>query len=107
MMLLSTLRDLALFDKLTSNLFLFKAEAVIFLPLGIITKNTLKNIIQPKITPTDKNANLDPKIFVKQNEITAPIISNTTGKIICLFINLDLQIKMQILDQKFLSFQKK
>ena len=51
-----------------------------FLPFGIITKNTLKNIIQPKITPTDKNANLDPKIFVKLNEITVPIMSSTTGK---------------------------
>ena len=92
-MLLSTLRDLALFDKLTSNSFLFRAEAVIFLPLGIITKNTLKNIIQPKITPTDKNANRASKIFVKPNEITAPIMSKTIGKIILLFINLDLQIK--------------
>jgi len=64
-----------------------------FLPFGIITKNTLKNIIQPKITPTDKNANLDPKIFVKPNEITVPIMSSTTGKIIFLFIYLDLQIR--------------
>ena len=64
-----------------------------FLPFGIITKNTLKNIIHPKITPTDKNANFGPKIFVKKNEIAAPIMSNTTGKIILLFINLDLQIR--------------
>ena len=35
-----------------------------------------------------------PKIFVKQNEITAPIISSTIGKIIFIFINLDLQIKI-------------
>ena len=93
MTLLCTLRVLALIDKFKSNFSLFKAEEVMFLPLGIITKNTLKNIIQPKITPTDKNANLDPKIFVKENEMTAPIISNTTGKIIFLFINLDLQIR--------------
>ena len=93
MLLLCTLRILALIDKFKSNSFLFKAEEVMFLPLGIITKNTLKNIIQPKITPTEKNANLDPKIFVKQNEITVPIMSNTTGKIILLFINLDLQIR--------------
>ena len=64
-----------------------------FLPFGIITKNTLKNIMQPKITPTDKNANRDPKIFVKLNEIIVPIMSSTTGKIIFLFINLDLQIR--------------
>ena len=93
MILLCTLRIFALIDKFKSNFSLFKAEEVIFLPLGIITKNTLKNIIQPKITPTDKNANLAPKIFVKQNEITAPIMNNTTGKIIFLFINLDLQIR--------------
>jgi len=93
MRLLCTLRVLALIDKFKSNFSLFRAEEVIFLPFGIITKNTLKNIIQPKITPTDKNANLDPKIFVKQNEITAPIISSTTIKIIFLFINLDLQIR--------------
>ena len=92
-MLLSTLRDLALFDKLTSNSFLFRAEAVIFLPLGIITKNTLKNIIQPKIMPTDKNANLGPKIFVIPKEIRAPMINKTIGKIILLFLNLDLQIR--------------
>ena len=93
MLLLCTLRILALIDKFKSNSFLFKAEEVMFLPLGIITKNTLKNIMQPKITPTDKNANRDPKIFVKLNEITVPIISSTVGKIIFLFINLDLQIK--------------
>ena len=93
MILLCTLRILALIDKFKSNFALFKAEEVMFLPFGIITKNTLKNIIQPKITPTDKNANLDPKIFVKENEITAQIISNTTGKIIFLIINLDLQIR--------------
>jgi hypothetical protein len=93
MRLLCTLRVLALIDKFKSNFSLFRAEEVIFLPFGIITKNTLKNIIQPKITPTDKNANLDPKIFVKQNEITAPIMSSTTIKIIFLFINLDLQIR--------------
>jgi len=87
------LRVLALIDKFKSNFSLFRAEEVIFLPFGIITKNTLKNIIQPKITPTDKNANLGPKIFVKQNEITAPIKSSTTEKIILLFINLDLQIR--------------
>ena len=90
-MLLCMLRVLALIDKFKSNSFLFKAEEVMFFPLGIITKKTLKNIIQPKITPTDKNANRDPKILVKQNEITAPIMSNTAGKIIFLFINLDLQ----------------
>ena len=90
MILLCTLRVLALIDKFKSNFSLFK---VMFLPFGIITKNTLKNIIQPKITPTDKNANLDPKIFVKPNEITVPIMSRTTGKIIFLFINLDLQIR--------------
>ena len=93
MILLCTLRVLALIDKFKSNFSLFKAEDVMFLPFGIITKNTLKNIIQPKITPKDKKANLGPKIFVKQNEITAPIISNTTGKIILLFINLDLHIR--------------
>ena len=93
MLLLCTLRILALIDKFKSNSFLFKAEEVMFLPFGIITKNTLKNIMHPKITPTDKNANLGPKIFVKQNEITAPIMSITTGKIILLFINLDLQIR--------------
>ena len=87
------LRVLALIDKFKSNFSLFKAEEVMFLPFGTITKNTLKNIIQPKITPADKNANLDPKIFVKQNEITAPIMSSTTIKIIFLFINLDLQIR--------------
>jgi len=53
-----------------------------FLPFGIITKNTLKNIMQPKITPTAKNANRDPKIFVKLNEITVPIKSSATEKII-------------------------
>ena len=83
MKLLCTLRVLALIDKFKSNFSLFRVEEVMFLPFGIITKNTLKNIIQPKITPTDKNANLDPKIFVKQNEITVPIISNTTGKLFC------------------------
>ena len=93
MLLLCTLRILALIDKFKSNSFLFKAEEVMFLPLGIITKNTLKNIMHPKIRPADKKANLDPKIFVKQNEITAPMMSNTTGKIILLFINLDLQIR--------------
>ena len=93
MILLCTLRVLALIDKFKSNFSLFKAEEVMFLPFGIITKNTLKNIIQPKITPADKKANLDPKTFVRQNEITVPIISNATGKIIFLFINLDLQIR--------------
>ena len=93
MILLCTLRVLALIDKFKSNFSLFKAEEVMFLPFGIITKNTLKNIIQPKMTPTDKNANLGPKIFVRKNEITVPIISSTVGKIIFLFINLDLQIK--------------
>ena len=93
MILLCTLRVLALIDKFKSNFSLFKAEEVMFLPFGIITKNTLKNIIQPKITPTDKNANLDPKTFVKLNEITTPIMSRTNGKIIFLFINLDLQIR--------------
>ena len=93
MILLCTLRVLALIDKFKSNLSLFKAEEVMFLPLGIITKNTLKNIMHPKIRPTDKKANHEPKILVKQNEITAPIMSNTTGKIILLFINLDLQIR--------------
>ena len=91
--LLCTLRVLALFDKLMSKSFLFKAEAVIFLPFGTITKNTLKNIIQPKITPTDKKANLEPKIFVKPNEIIPPIMRSIIEKIILLFINLDLQIK--------------
>ena len=89
MLLLCTLRILALIDKFKSNTFLFKAVEVMFFPFGIITKNTLKNIIPPKITPTDKKANLAPKIFVKQNEITAPTMSNTIGKIILLFINLD------------------
>ena len=93
MILLCTLRVLALIDKFKSNFSLFKAEEVMFLPLGIITKNTLKNIIQPKITPTDKNANFDPKIFVKKNEMIAPIMTSTNGKIILLFINLDLQIR--------------
>ena len=93
MILLCTLRVLALIDKFKSNFSLFRVEEVMFLPFGIITKNTLKNIIQPKITPTEKNANLDPKIFVKQNEITAPIMSSATEKIIFLFINLDLQIR--------------
>ena len=93
MILLCTLRILALIDKSKSNFSLFKAEEVMFLPFGIITKNTLKNIIQPKITPTDKNANRGPKISVKQNEITAPIMNITTEKIILLFINLDLQIR--------------
>ena len=40
-----------------------------------------------------KNANRASKIFVKPNEITAPIMSKITGKIILLFINLDLQIR--------------
>jgi len=93
MILLCTLRVLALIDKFKSNFSLFKAEEEKFLPFGIMTKNTLKNIIQPKITPTDKKANLDPKTFVRQNEITVPIMSNVTGKIIFLFINLDLQIR--------------
>ena len=93
MILLCTLRVLALIDKFKSNFSLFKAEDVMFLPFGIITKNTLKNIIQPKIMPTDKNANLGPKTFVKLNEITAPVMSNTIRKIIFLFINLDLQIR--------------
>ena len=93
MILLWTLRVLALIDKLTSKSFLFKAEAVMFLPFGIITKSTLKNITQPKITPTDKNANLGPKTFVIPKEIIPPIISNTIGKIILLLINLDLQIR--------------
>ena len=87
------LRVLALIDKFKSNFSLLKAEEVMFLPFGIITKKTLKNIIQPKITPTDKNANLDPKNFVRQNEIAVPIINSITGKIIFLFINLDLQIR--------------
>ena len=93
MILLCTLRVLALIDKFKSNFAFFKAEEVMFLPFGIITKNTLKNIIQPKITPTDKNANLGPKIFVIPKEIIPPIMSNTIGKIILLLINLDLQIK--------------
>jgi len=93
MILLCTLRVLALIDKFKSNFSLFKAEEVMFLPFGIITKNTLKIIMQPKMTPTDKNANLGPKIFVKQNEITAPIMSSATGRTIFLFINLDLQIR--------------
>ena len=58
--LLCTLRVLAWSDKLKSNFVLFKAEDVMFLPFGIITKKTLKNIIHPKIIPTDKNANLAP-----------------------------------------------
>jgi len=82
MILLCTLRVLALIDKFKSNFALFKAEEVMFLPYGMITKNTLKNIIQPKIIPTDKNANLDPKTFVKQNEITAPIMNSVIEKII-------------------------
>jgi len=86
MILLCTLRVFALIDKFKSNFSLFE---VMFFPFGIITKNTLKNIMQPKMTPTDKNANLGPKIFVKQNEITTPIMSNTNGKIIFLLINLD------------------
>ena len=60
MILLCTLRVLALIDKFKSNSFLFKAEREIFLPFGTITKNTLKNIIHPKIIPTDRNANLGP-----------------------------------------------
>ena len=64
MMLLCTLRVLALIDKFKSNFSLFKAEEVMFLPFGIITKNTLKNIIQPRITtPTDRNANSWSKNF--------------------------------------------
>ena len=93
MRLLCTLRVLALIDKFKSNFSLFKAEEVMFLPFGIMTKNTLKNITQPKITPADKNANLAPKTFVKLNEITAPIINIIAGKIILLFINLDLQMR--------------
>ena len=93
MILLCTHRVLALIDKFKSNSFIFKAEREIFLPFGTITKNTLKNIIHPKITPKDKNANLGPKTFVKQNEIIAPIMSSAIGKIIFLFINLDLQIR--------------
>ena len=93
MILLCTLRILALIDKFKSNSFLFKAEEVIFFPLGIITKKTLKNIIQPRITPTDKKANFGPKVFAKQNEIAVPTTSNTAVKIILLFINLDLQIR--------------
>ena len=93
MILLCTLRVLALIDKFKSNFSLFKAEEVMFLPFGMITKNTLKNIIEPKITPTDKNANFGPKTFVRQKEAAAPTISSTSGKIILLFINLDLQIR--------------
>ena len=58
--LLCTLRVLAWSDKFKSNFVLFKAEDVMFLPFGIIIKKTLKNIIHPKIIPTDKNANLAP-----------------------------------------------
>ena len=87
MILLCTLRVLALTDKFKSNFSSFKAEEVMFLPFGMITKNTLKNIILPKIMPTDKNANLDPKTFVKQNEITTPIMNSVIEKIIFLFIN--------------------
>jgi hypothetical protein len=43
--------------------------------------------------PTDKNANLGPKIFVIPKEIRAPMISKTIGEIILLFLNLDLQIR--------------
>ena len=93
MILLCTLRVLALIDKFKSNFSLSKTEEVMFLPLGIITKKTLKNIIQPKITPTDRKAKRDPKIFVKPNDIMTPTIKSTTGKIILLFINLDLQIR--------------
>ena len=93
MLLLCTLRVLALIDKFKSNSFLFSAEKVMFLPEGIMIKNTLKNIIQPKITPTDKKANLGPKTFVIPKEIIPPIMSNTIGKIILLLINLDLQIR--------------
>ena len=49
--------------------------------------------MQPKITPTDKNANFAPKNFVKPNEIVVPMMSSITQKIILLFINLDLQIR--------------
>ena len=73
---------MGLIDKFKSNFSLFKAEEVMFLPFGIITKNTLKNIIQPKITPTDKNANCDPKTFVRQKETVVPIMSSAAGKII-------------------------
>jgi len=93
MILLCTLRVLALTDKFKSNSSSFKAEEVMFLPFGMITKNTLKNIIQPKIMPTDKNANIDPKNIDKQNEKTAPIKNNVIEKIIFLFIYLDLQIR--------------
>jgi len=93
MILLCTLRVLALIDKFKSKFSLSNVEEVIFLPLGIITKKTLKNIIQPKITPTDKKAKRDPKIFVKPNDMTIPVIKRTTGKIIFLFINLDLQMR--------------
>ena len=47
----------------------------------------------PNTIPTDKNENLCPKTFVIPNEIIAPIISNTIGKIILLLINLDLQTR--------------
>jgi len=46
MMLLCTLRVLALIDKFKSNFSLFKAEEVMFLPFGMITKNTLKKYRQ-------------------------------------------------------------
>ena len=48
----------------------------------MMTVKTLKNIIQPKIIPTDKNENRDPKILVKAKEITTPIINNVVVKII-------------------------
>ena len=43
--------------------------------------------------PTDKKANLGPKTFVNPKAMRPPMISKTIGKIILLFLNLDLQIK--------------
>ena len=59
-LLLCTLRVLAWMDKCKSSFDLFKAAEVIFFPFGIIIKKTLKNIIQPRITPTERKANRAP-----------------------------------------------
>ena len=71
MILLCTLRVLALIDKFKSNSFLFKAEEVMFLPFGIITKNTLKNIISSALDKKkfDLNLSISAKIRSVHNNI--------------------------------------
>ena len=63
--LLCTERVLALVERLKSNFVPFNAEETIFFWFGMMTVKTLKNIIHPKIIPTDKKENRGPKIVVK------------------------------------------